>query len=237
MLNRLFYLLGESDFGKRQENIKAQNLFNDYGQPIWENELSYKPQLWLCHKDDEDLDHVSLIFISKGNFSRFYDVVSHQVQKVYYTGLINCRMHIDDGILAMAIRDYPFDETSDILTFLNNKFELNSLVPIEITDHDIRTFDSHPSIIKTTHEKREGQETTTALTRNMEDGDTRNDPLRKNIDDREFRLEHGIIDFRGEKLTISVKKGRCGSIQFRRYLNPEEHNDAIHKVKKIFGWQ
>jgi len=234
----LFKFEKNSELIKKYKSIiRTQNLFNDFGQPIWSDELPYKPELWLCHKDDEELDHVSLMFISKGNFTRHYDVVSHEVKKVYQTGLINCRMHLDDGILAMAVRDFPFKDTSDILTFINKNFGLNPLSPIEITDRDIRTFDSHPSVKKTTHEKREGQETTTALTRNMEDGDTRNDPLREDIEDREFRLEHGIIDFRGENLTIGVKKGKCGSIQFRRYLNPEEHTDALHRVKRIFGWQ
>ena len=176
------------------------------------------------------------MFISKGKFERHFDIVSHKVQKVYNTGLINCRMHLDDGILAMAIRDFPLDETNDIITYLNKNFGLNPLQPIEITDQDIRTFDSHPSVINTTHEKREGQETTTALTRNTEDGDTRNDPLRQNIKDREFRLEHGVIDFRGGHLTIKLTKGRYGSIQFSRYLNPDEHNEAIHRVKRILGW-
>jgi len=216
---------------KYKENIQSKNLFSDYGQPIWAGDLPCQPKLWLCHKDDEDLNHVSLIFISKGDYVRYYDIVSHKVQKIYKTGLINCRMHLDDGILAMAVRDFPFDETNDILSFLNKNFGLNPLEPIEITDQDIRNFDGHPSVISTSHEKREGQETTTALTRNTENGDTRNDPLRGNIDDREFRLEHGVIDFRGENLTVKVKKGRCGSIQFSRYLNPEEHNQAIHRMK------
>jgi hypothetical protein len=222
--------------GEYKENIKKLDIFNEYGMPIWDQSLTFSPKLWVGNKEDDKLDHVSLLFISSGTPVKYFDIITHDVKTINKPGLVRCRIHLDNGLMEMSLRDFPDDKIDEILGFVNKSFGLNPLKPIEITELDIRTFDSHNMVKQTTHEKREGEETTTSLTRNAEDGDTRKDIIRKNIDAREFMQENGVIEVSGENVTVYVKRGKWGSIQYSRYLNPDIQIRAFHKLKQIFGW-
>lgn len=221
---------------KYKQNISKSNIFSEYGMPIWEKDLSFSPKLWVGKQEEDSLNHIYLSFISSGTPYKYFDILTHEVKTINKPGLVKCRVHLDDGLVEMAARDFPDNKISEVISFVNKTFGLNPLKPIEIRDSDIRNFDTHSMVKQTTHEKREGEETTTALTRTTEEGDTRDDTLRQNIDDREFLQENGVIEVRGENVTMYVKRGKWGSIQFSRYLNPEIQIRAFHKLKQIFGW-
>jgi hypothetical protein len=221
---------------KYRKNIIEKIPFSDYGQPIWDEKLTTTPKLWVCHKEDEKFNYVYFLFINSGIQMKFYDIITHEVKSIDAPGLIRCRMYLNKGIMEMAIRDFKFQDARQILNYLNKTVNLNPLSEINITDSDIRKFDQHSMVNKITHENRLGLDASTTLTRVTEDGDTRNDPFRADIEDRELRLEHGEIEVQGKKVIVTVKAGRYGSIRYHRFLLPEEQIAAFNKIKIIFGW-
>lgn len=218
--------------GEINKNISPE-LFNKFGQPIWDKALEVNPKLWVCCK--EDANHVFATFVSIGAEKRYFDPISQSFNKYTETGLINCRIHFDDDLIEITPKNIGEDAINEVLGFLKNKFNISHITPISITDQDIRDFDKKAEQV--TYEKREGEEATTTLTRANKEGDTRKDALHKEIQDREFRKEHGLLEIDGDiRSIIGLTRGDEGKVQFKSYLVPSNRLALFHNLKDILKW-
>ncbi|NIA12314.1 MAG: hypothetical protein GWP10_22020 [Nitrospiraceae bacterium] len=208
-------------------------LFSDFGQPIWDQELEDKPKLWLCCK--EDGDHVFLTFIFTGKEKHYFDSISQSFTNYTETGIVNCRIHFGDQIIEVIPNNTGADFVDETLEYIKREFNISRVTPISIDDQDIRDFDR--SVVQVTHEKREGDEATTALTRANNDGDTRNDVLHRGIENREFKKEHGVLEINSaNRAIVGLTRGEMGKIQFKSRLVPADRSILFHKLKDILKW-
>lgn len=218
---------GEADIHKGSE------LINIYGQPIWDKPLGKHQKLWVYYKEDKN--HVFLAFVSIGAEKRYFDPISQSFNKYIETGIVNCRIHFDNGLIEVTPKHTGEDSIREVLAFIKNKFNITHINPIKINDKDIREFDK--KVLQVTHEKREGEEATTTLTRANKEGDTRNDLLREDIKNREFKKEHGLLETEGNiRSIIGLTRGDEGRFQFKSYLEPSKRLLLFHNLKDILRW-
>lgn len=211
------------------------SLFNRLGQPVWEK-IEHKPRLWIAHKEDQNNQHIYLSFVLIGKSKTYFDMVSQSFIEHTTTGLVNCRVHSDDSIIEITPKDTDREAVADVLDYIKVNFNIGTVKPIEIADKDVRIFDKKAE--KVTYEKREGEETMTTLTRASNEGDTRKDmTIRKDIEDREFFKEHGLISIDEKiKTIVGLTRGEGGKIQIKSYLKPNERIKAFHLIKDMLGW-
>jgi hypothetical protein len=208
-------------------------LFSDYGQPIWSQELEDRPKLWLCCK--EDMDHVFLTFIFVAKEKCEFDPISQGFSKRTETGIINCRIHFDDLMIEVTPKNAGDDFVEGVIEYIKKEFGISQVTPISIDDQDIREFDRN--VLQVTHEKREGEEAITALTRANKDGDTRNDVFHIGIEDRDFKKEHGVLEINSSnRAIIGLTRDEKGKIQFKSNLVPADRMVLFHKLKNILRW-
>ena len=210
------------------------NLFNKLGQPVWEK-IEYKPRLWVAHKEDQNNQHIYLSFVLIGKSKTYFDMVSQSFIEYTTTGLVNCRIHSDDSLIEITPKDTDKGAVRDVLDYIKVNFNIGTAKPIEITDEDIRVFDKKAE--ETTYEKREGEEANITVTRAYKGKDTRKDSIRKDIEDREFSKEHGLISIDEKiKTIVGLTRGERGKIQIKSYLKPNERIKTFHLIKDMLGW-
>lgn len=208
-------------------------LFSDFGQPIWSQELEDKPKLWVCHKEDTDHVFLTFIFIAKEKLD--FDPIYQDFSRRTETGIINCRIHFDDRMIEVTPKNAGDDFVEEVIEYIKKEFGISQVTPISIDDQDIREFDRN--VLQVTHEKREGEETTTALTRANKWGDTRNDVFHRGIEDREFKKEHGVLEINStDRTIIGLTRDEKGKIQFKSNLVPTDRMIYFHKLKDILRW-
>jgi metal-responsive CopG/Arc/MetJ family transcriptional regulator len=206
---------------------------NEFGNPIWENELDLEPKQWNIYRENED--HFFISYIHKSDEIINYDPIIHEIQKYRLTAIINYRIHLDHSILIeISARNSSSDRIKFTLKDIEEKFGIKDISYKMISHEHIEIFDGTAEQI--THEKREGIDATTALTRVNKYSDTRNDALREDLIDREFRKEHGVLKINNNKYLIGLVRGNKGKIQIRRYIPPKEQIKVMHEIFNIFGW-
>lgn len=209
------------------------SFFNEFGQPIWDVKLNAHPKLWNATK--ENGSHIFLSYIHEGCEKKYFDPLTCLFKKYNLTGLINFRIHFDNGLIEISSKNSNEIAISKSFSDVVSKCELSNINYKEITDGDIRIFDS--KVDQVTHEKREGAETSTSLTRVNKKSDTRNDTLRDDLDKREFDKEHGMICYDDDKKCIvALSKGERGRIQIKSRLLPENQIKVVHHIIEMLGW-
>ena len=223
-----------ASFEQNQVNPENFQFFNELGQPIWDVGLEEHPKLWNATKE-KDESHVFLSYIHKGCEKKYFDPLTCLFKKYNLTGLINFRIHFDNNFIEILSKNSNEIAISKSFNDVVSKYELSNINFKEITDADIRIFDSN--VDQVTHEKREGAETSTSLTRVNKKSDTRNDPLRDDLDKREFDKEHGTICYDDEKKCIvALSKAERGRIQTKSRLLPENQIKVFHHIIEMLGW-
>ena len=233
--DRTYNLTVRKEDGKLNiyKNSDDSELFGDFGQPIWSQELEDKPKLWLCHKEDTDHVFLTFIFIAKEKLD--FDPIYQDFSRRTETGIINCRIHFDDRMIEVTPKNAGDDFVEEVIEYIKEEFDISQITPISIDDQDIREFDQN--VLQVTHEKREGEDATTALTRANKDGDTRNDVFHINIEDRDFKKEHGVLEINStNRAIIGLTRDEKGKIQFKSNLVPADRMVLFHKLKNILRW-
>lgn len=217
-----------------EENISQYQ--NEYGLPIWSKSLESIPTLWNVISEKVK-GHYCLTYIHSNPKNTFYDPIIHDVRTYEITGIINFRIHLDHSIFIEVYNsNTTIDKIKQGIINLKKILNIKEINFLEITQHHIQTFDNVAD--KITHEAREGEEATVYLTRVNESKDTRRDSLRIDfgLEDRDFRLEHGIIKLENVNYIVGLKKGRRGRIRILRHLPSSEQIHLMHKLYEILGW-
>lgn len=221
-------------FNLKKIEIIPIEIFNDLGQPIWIEELDDSPKLWNVIKEDDN-DHIFLSYIHMGSERTYFDPITHVFKRYNETAVINYRLHFDDGIIEISAKKSNQKAIEVSLADVSRIFKLSNIQFKEITDIDIRKIDS--AVEKVTYERREGDEASASMTRANNESDTRKDPLRNDLDDREFKKENGLLLLENDvKSIVGLSSGERGKIQIRSHLSPENQIKMFHKIKDIMGW-
>lgn len=221
-------------FNSKKAIATQSEIFNDFGQPIWIEELNDSPKLWNVIKEDDN-DHIFLSYIHMGSEHTYFDPITHVYKRYNETAVINYRLHFDDGIIEISAKKSNQKAIEVSLTDVSRIFKLSNIKFKEITNIDIRKFDA--AVEKVTYERREGDEASASMTRVNNESDTRKDPLRNDLDDREFRKENGLLILENDvKSVVGLSRGERGKIQIRSHLSPENQIKMFHKIKDIVGW-
>ena len=212
--------------------IFPKDLFNDMGLPIWDKKLGLKPKLWNVYKENNK--HYFFSYIHENPESKFFDPIIQKFQTYYTTAILNYRIHIDHSIIIESSARDSTQKNRDLgLNHLLNTLNINNTQYMEITDQNIRDFDA--VVDQVTYEIREGDTATTSLTRANREADTRNDRVREEIEEREFRKENGTITINGNQYIVSLTRRRKGEIQIWPYLAPQEQINLKHEIFKILN--
>lgn len=221
-------------FNAKKSIAVHSEIFSDFGQPIWIEELNDSPKLWNIVKEDDN-DHIFLSYIHMGSEHTYFDPITHVFKRYNETAVINYRLHFDDGIIEISAKKSNQKAIEVSLADVSRIFKLSDIKFKEITDIDIRKFDA--AVEKVTYERREGDEASASMTRANNESDTRKDPLRNDLDDREFRKENGLMLLENDvKSVVGLLRGERGKIQIRSHLSPENQIKMFHKIKDIMGW-
>jgi len=242
-LSEVYYYLAYSFTAKQSKEVCTFNskniqfnteIFNDFGQPIWIEKLTESPKLWNAIKEDNK-DHIFLTYIHLGVENTYFDPVTLFFEKYNETALINYRVHFEDNIIEISSKNSNQTAIRDSLTNLSQIFKLADIEFKAIKDEDIRNFDS--IVEKVTYERREGDEASASMTRVNKDSDTRKDSLRTELNNREFRKEHGLLILENDiGSVVGLSSGERGKIQIKSHLNPENQIIMVHKIKDILRW-
>ena len=236
-LSNLFTASTSFEVASFEQNQKKPNnfsFFNELGQPIWDAGLEEQPKLWNATKE-KDESHLFLSYIHKGSEKKYFDPLTCLFKKYHLTGLINFRIHFDNSLIEISSKNSNEIAISKSFDDVVSKCKLSNINYKEITDYDIRIFDS--KVDQVTHEKREGAETSTSLTRVNKKSDTRNDPIREDLDKREFDKEHGTICYDDEeKCIVALSKAERGRVQIKSRLLPENQIKVFHNIMEMLGW-
>jgi hypothetical protein len=223
-----------NDYSK-ESNKDPNNidLFYEFGQPIWNAKLTEIPKLWNGFKENDN--HIFLTYIHKGEEKYYFDPVTHNFEKYTLTAIINFRLHLEDSVVETFSKHSNEKSIRYSFNDVKSKFDLSGISFKEITDEDIRKFDSR--VEQVTHEKREGDAASAAMTRANNKSDTRNDSLRDVLNQREFRKENGLINLdNGIQSVVGLTAGERGKIQIKSRLLPNDQIVMFHTVKNILGW-
>jgi len=75
------------------------------------------------------------------------------------------------------------------------------------------------------------------MTRVNKESDTRNDSLRTELNNREFRKEQGLLKLENDiESVVGISSGERGKIQIKSHLIPENQIKIVHKIKDILRW-
>ena len=221
-------------FNSKKAIATHSEIFNDFGQPIWIEELNDSPKLWNVIKEDDN-DHIFLSYIHMGSEHTYFDPITHVFKRYNETAVINYRLHFDDGIIEISAKNSNQKAIEVSLADVLRIFKLSDIKFKDITNSDFRKFDV--AVEKVTYERREGDEASASMTRANNESDTRKDPLRNDLNDREFRKENGLLILEnGVKSIVGLSSGERGKIQIRSHLSPENQIKMFHKIKDIVGW-
>ena len=213
---------------------ELNQLLNEYGQPIWDKEIKLRPTLWNIFPEDNN-KHFFFTYLHLSPDIINFDPIIHESKKFRLTAIINFRIHLDHSIIIEISAKHSSREGIKLgINDIKKRLNINNAKFQEITHRDIQEFDQNAEQI--THERREGLEAVATLTRANRDADTRADTLRKDLENREFRKEHGVIKVNKQNCIIGLTRGRAGKIQIMRSLPPKEQIEVMHKVFRMLGW-
>jgi hypothetical protein len=209
----LYYL---NNFNKKFE-------FNMGCEPVL-NDIKYKPTLIAKYKDK---NMIMFGFLSKKQKKSYVDSTSLKVSTIEESGTHFLIIHKNiNEIPIIEIISKQKKDINELKFFLESEY-LSLIVPINITSNDIKKFDSK---VDATSEIRDGV-AKIIFTRTEPDTYTKNDPKRKEFEDREFISENGEI----KKHIITVKKGKPGIIQMKTLLDFKERNEILENVLNYLG--
>jgi hypothetical protein len=217
------------------EKIQFDNneIFNEFGQPIWVEELNKSPKLWNVIQEDQE--HIFFTYIHKGSEHVYFDSITHVFKKYYETALINYRIHFDNNLIEISSKNSTQQGFRESLASVTEILKLSNINYKEIDDEAIRIFDS--VVDKVTYERREGDEASASMTRVNNESDTRKDPIRSDLSSREFRKENGLLILENNvRSIVGLTRGKPGKIQIRSYLSPDNQIKIFHKIIDILGW-